>query len=107
MYSVYGISTCIYHDPARISISVSKGEIMKTAAYLFLITVLCAFGTNTAAVDNSNPEARRWETAYINLGYYIANLDSSFRVGGDNLGVGIDINVEEFLGLDQRIQRSG
>ena len=73
---------------------------MKTIAYLSLITALCVSGTRAAAADNHDLEDLPWETAYINLGYYIANLDSSFRVGGDNLGVGIDINVEEFLGLE-------
>jgi hypothetical protein len=41
-----------------------------------------------------------WEKAYLSLGVYLATLDSEFRLGADNIGVGVGIDVEDFLGLD-------
>jgi len=39
-----------------------------------------------------------WSRFQVNLGWYFAALDSSFRLGSS--AVGIDVDVEEFLGLD-------
>ena len=36
----------------------------------------------------------------MNFGYYIAELDSAVRLGEKNFGLGIELDVEEFLGLD-------
>jgi hypothetical protein len=41
-----------------------------------------------------------WKKGYLNLGYFLADLDSGFRIGDDNIGVGVDMDVEKFLGLD-------
>ena len=46
--------------------------------------------------DNPYP----WKRGYINLGAYIATMDSAFRLGESNLGLGLELDVEEFLGLD-------
>ena len=73
---------------------------MKKTARLALITALCLVFARPASADDGDPEALPWATGYVNLGYYVVGLDSGFRLGTDNLGIGIDINVEEFLGLD-------
>lgn len=36
----------------------------------------------------------------MNFRVFIATLDSAFRLGSDNIGIGVDLNVENFLGLD-------
>ena len=41
-----------------------------------------------------------WEKGYLNIGYYFATLSSSIRLGEGNIGLGIDLNVEDTLGLE-------
>ena len=41
-----------------------------------------------------------WKKWNLDLGWYFADTDSSFRLGGGQLGVGVSVDVEEFLGLD-------
>jgi hypothetical protein len=47
--------------------------------------------------DTSNLQ---WEKGYINLGYYFATTDSSVRLGEGNLGLGVSLDLEDFLGVD-------
>jgi hypothetical protein len=48
----------------------------------------------------NDPVALPWEKAYLNLGYYLANLNSSVRLGESKTGIGLDLNVEDLLDLD-------
>ena len=64
--------------------------------YFIILIALVPFSTVFAADDDKSDLT--WETFHINLGYYIANLDSSFRLGGS--GLGVELDVEEFLGMD-------
>ena len=63
-----------------------------------LITFILIYGSAWAAEKNTS--LLPWEKGYVNLGGYFATLDSSFRLGLDNIGLGVDINMEDFLGLD-------
>ncbi len=63
---------------------------------VFVSTVFAAQDLNTSRT----PRDYSWETAYLNVGGYLAAMSSGFRIGGSNLGLGIDLDVEEFLGLD-------
>jgi hypothetical protein len=56
--------------------------------------------TAVLAEKNTDPKDYPWKRGYLNLGYYLADLDSSVRFGEANLGIGLDIDVEELLGLD-------
>jgi len=40
-----------------------------------------------------------WERGYVNLGAYLADMNSSFRLGIDNVGLGLIIDTEKFLGM--------
>lgn len=40
-----------------------------------------------------------WETGYVNLGAYLADMSSQFRLGLDNVGLGLIIETEKFLGM--------
>ncbi len=40
-----------------------------------------------------------WETGYMNLGAYIADMNSTFRLGLNNVGLGVIIDAEKFLGM--------
>ena len=62
--------------------------------------LLLSFGP--AAADEKKKPAQPWQKAHLNLGWYWARLDSAIRVGSSELGVGVDVDVEEFLGLDTR-----
>jgi len=67
-----------------------------------MIIVLLAFiiSTPALAAESKDPKDYPWKRGYLNVGYYLAVLDSSVRFGEKNLGIGIDLDVEEFLGLD-------
>jgi hypothetical protein len=46
-----------------------------------------------------SPEDLPWEKGYVNLGAYLADMSSSFRLGLDNVGLGVIIDTEKFLGM--------
>lgn len=67
---------------------------------------LCAFflmlslgATASAATDDAD-NALPWETWNISLGAMVTNLDSRIRIGA---GLGVDIDVEEALGLESSL----
>lgn len=51
---------------------------------------------------NGKEKKLPWEKGYVNLGVYVAAFDSSFRIGSTNTGLGLDVDVEQLLGLDSR-----
>ena len=42
-----------------------------------------------------------WEKAYLNVGWFFADLNSSFRFGLQGPGLGASLDVEDLLGLDE------
>ena len=72
----------------------------KTICLLLIILVSVMFSQPALAEKSADPKDYPWKTGYLNLGGYAAFLDSAFRIGESNLGIGIDLNAEEFLGLD-------
>ena len=63
---------------------------------LLVATIICA---PAQADEDKVPKSYTWKKGYLNIGYYLATLDSSFRIGDQNLGIGLDIDVEGLLGL--------
>ncbi len=61
-----------------------------------LLMVLASVSVHAA--EEGNP-GLPWETGYASLGWYFADMSSSFRLGVSNIGVGVSIDAEEFLGL--------
>jgi hypothetical protein len=62
------------------------------------------WGSSAAAApekEREEPSELPWDRGYIQLGGFLASTESGFRIGASNLGLGIDINVETFLGLDE------
>lgn len=43
---------------------------------------------------------QEWSRFSFEFGGYLANISSTFRLGADNLGIGLDINFEQALGLE-------
>lgn len=48
----------------------------------------------------SNQSYQEWNRFSIEFGGYLTNISSNFRLGADNLGIGLDINFEQALGLE-------
>ena len=72
---------------------------MKKFILIFLITLACTIISQPSLADSDKDEDEKpWSKFQINLGWYFADLNSSFRLGSS--AVGIDVDVEEFLGLD-------
>ena len=80
----------------------SMGKIMRRPAfYNALLLLLAIFFCTPAHADEDRPtRSYTWKKGYLNIGYYFAGLDSSFRLGDQNLGLGLDIDVESLLRLD-------
>jgi hypothetical protein len=56
--------------------------------------------SGTVLAADTDPADLPWKKLYGNFGWYFAGLDSTVRLGESNLGLGIDLSVEEFLDLD-------
>lgn len=63
---------------------------------LFAVVFLAPF----CQAETEKQKKLPWEKGYVNLGVYVAAFDSSFRIGSTNTGLGLDIDVEQLLGLD-------
>jgi hypothetical protein len=48
---------------------------------------------------DTDPADMPWEKMYLNLGYYFASIDSGFRLASGTIGIGVDVDVEDLLGL--------
>ena len=71
----------------------------KGGCFILVCCALLLMSTPLRAAD-TDPADMPWKKAYLNVGYYLANLDSKIRLGEGNIGVGIDLNVEDALGID-------
>ncbi len=70
---------------------------MKTLLSSFSALMLLVSISVHAAEDGS--PGLPWETGYADLGWYFADMNTSFRLGASNIGIGVSIEAEEFLGL--------
>lgn len=73
---------------------------MNKTLLMLLLTALCTILPQPVWAETDNPEDLPWETFYMNLGIYLATVDTSFRLGSDNLGIGIEMDAEDFLGME-------
>ena len=71
-----------------------------TCCIIMLLLGAVIFCTPAFSDENDDLKSYPWKKGYLNLGYYLATLDSNFRIGDKNLGVGIELDVESLLGLD-------
>lgn len=53
--------------------------------------------------EETDPRPLPWDRAYVQLGGFVTALDSSFRVGSSNVGVGVSLDVEAALGLEESL----
>ena len=64
--------------------------LMNTAILILLLP-------QSAMAEGMNLEEKPWEKFGANFGVFVSTVDSSFRIGS---GIGVDIDVEDLLGLD-------
>ena len=71
----------------------------KSRSCIWVLCALMILSGPVLAADN-DPADMPWKKGYLNLGYYTALLNSSVRLGESNIGIGLDVNVEELLNID-------
>jgi len=67
---------------------------------MIIVLLAVVISSPALAADSKDPKDYPWKRGYLNVGYFIAQLNSNFRLGETNLGVGVGIDMEELLGLD-------
>ena len=73
---------------------------MKATRLFFSVCIVSVILSGPVMATEKDSAKLPWEKGYINLGYYFATLSSSIRLGEGNIGIGVDLNVEDTLGLD-------
>jgi hypothetical protein len=72
----------------------------KMVQSVLIVMVAAIISAPALAEEDKDPKDFPWKRGYLNLGAYLATMDSAFRLGESNLGLGIELDVEEFLNLD-------
>jgi hypothetical protein len=72
---------------------------MKTLLLCTMVLIFCLWSVPAFAAEEDSRPQLAWEKSYVNLGGYIADMNSSFRLGVDNVGLGLIIDTEKFLGM--------
>jgi hypothetical protein len=75
------------------------GKLKRAIPVLLLVTVFTAFPMNAFPADSAGPDSP-WETFSFTFGGFIADVNSDVRLGLEGTGTGIDVNLEEALGLE-------
>ena len=74
---------------------------MKKIIQCVCIVMAAVILSAPAMADTSeDPKDYPWKRGYLNLGVYLATMDSAFKLSETNLGIGLTLDVEEFLQLD-------
>lgn len=72
----------------------------KSAGIILVLLATAVFSAAALAADKGTAAGSPWKKGYINVGVYAATLDSNFRLSDPNLGLGLDVDVEQLLKLD-------
>lgn len=79
-----------------------ESVVRKPACCITMVLLVFIFFCAPARADEDRPtKSYTWKKGYLNIGYYLATLDSSFRIGDQDLGIGLDFDVESLLGLNK------
>lgn len=71
---------------------------MRAALLVLMLVPILLLPLSVCAADAEGQDLP-WEKGYVNLGAYLADVNSSFRLGLDNVGLGLIIDTEKFLGM--------
>ena len=72
----------------------------KIVQSILIVMVAVIISAPALAEKSEDPKDFPWKRGYLNLGAYLATMDSSFSLGESNIGLGVELEVEGFLGLD-------
>jgi opacity protein-like surface antigen len=72
----------------------------KIVQSILIVMVAVIISAPALAEKSEDPKDFPWKRGYLSLGAYFATMDSAFRIGDSNLGIGIELDAEDFLGLD-------
>lgn len=75
---------------------------MKKGMGICIIVFTLAF-LSPSVVAAEDGGGKPWERFSLNVGGFVATLNSDFRLGSDALGAGIDVSPEDALGLDSSL----
>ncbi|MCY2960481.1 MAG: hypothetical protein NTY35_09985 [Planctomycetota bacterium] len=73
-------------------------------AWLMLACALGALSTAAAASDTDTGSDLPWKRGGIYLGGFLNRYDSTVRLGSEAAGLGLEVNLEDALGLDTKTQ---
>ena len=73
---------------------------MKKVMWMFAIIFLCGICSRSVLADEKDKEDGPWAHFTISLGGFFSTMNSDVRFGLKDLGAGIDVDLEEALGLD-------
>jgi hypothetical protein len=76
---------------------------MKKGIGTYVIAFFLAFLWPSVLAAEEGEKTKPWERFNLNLGGFIAAMNSDVRIGSESLGAGIDVNVEDALGLDSSV----
>jgi len=70
---------------------------MRYISFIIILSLIFAVIPVRALSSDNDELDTLWETYGLNLGIFISDLNTSFRVGS---GIGLDVDAEKLLGLD-------
>lgn len=92
-----------FKDKSRYSYTVNNNRNMKgliMRRFILVFTALLSLTAFTQPVLADQKGGGPWERFSFNLGGFITSLNSDVRIGIEQIGPGIEIDVEDALGLD-------
>ena len=73
---------------------------MKKGMGFYVAVIALVFLSPTVVAAEEGEKAKPWERFSFNVGGFLTALSSDFRIGSQALGAGVDVNVEDALGLN-------
>ena len=73
---------------------------MKKIRYFIWTCCALVLLSGPVLAADTDPTDLPWKKAYLDLGLFYSVSNTTFRLGEDNIGTGISLDVEDFLGLD-------
>ena len=73
---------------------------MKKGGCFILVCCALIFLSAPVRAADTDPADMPWQKLYVNIGYFLASMNSGFRIGSGQNGIGVDLDVEDVLGLN-------
>ena len=76
---------------------------MRKGIGIYVAVFGLAFLSPALVAAEEGEKAKPWERFSLNVGGFVAAMSSDVRIGSQTLGTGIDVNVEDALGLSSSV----